>query len=590
MRKIRIIISLAGCCWWLITGCAASRKEGKSTGGPGIDIPAPGADTFRSPARQAMADSLFMEAESAGIQGNTRKAITTFNDYLKIDRNNPTVYYELAGLFKKLQNPAAAVAFSRKALQLDPGNRWFGEAYANALAANQQTDSAAAVFGRLYKTYPRQEEYLYNQSVLLSGAGHYEEALSGFKALENSMGINEELVYEIQRIYLKLNRVEDAAAEIRKLIAQNPRESRYFQLLAEVYYTHNMPDKAFGVYQELLSENPGNPQALIAIALHYKRQGNEQEYEQYMEKAFANPDLSIEDKIDFVRPFLKYTEVDSTKGGEGLMLCRMILTAHPKDARAYALYGDMLLQCHEPDSALAQYRHALSIDDSKYEVWQQVMFVEAAGRQNDSLLRVSEEVIKKFPGRFAGWYFNGSVNILLKRYEAGIRSLNTALETGIDDTDTKSHIYATLGEAYHATGEYAVSDSCFDLALLLKPDDDITLNNYSYYLSLRNTRLNKAEQMSKMALGLSPGNYVYEDTYAWILFKMGKYEEARQWMEKALQNSTAMDSPGYLEHYGDILYMLKDVSGALKYWELARQKGGNSALLDKKITLRKWVE
>ena len=59
-------------------------------------------------------------------------------------------------------------------------------------------------------------------------------------------------------------------------------------------------------------------------------------------------------------------------------------------------------------------------------------------------------------------------------------------------------------------------------------NDPTTLNNYAYYLSLRNDRLEKAAQMSLRSNELAPGQPSFQDTYAWVLYQQGKYAEAQQ--------------------------------------------------------------
>jgi tetratricopeptide (TPR) repeat protein len=60
--------------------------------------------------------------------------------------------------------------------------------------------------------------------------------------------------------------------------------------------------------------------------------------------------------------------------------------------------------------------------------------------------------------------------------------------------------------------------------------------SYAYYLSETSTKLEKAEQMSKRTILVEPENPTYLDTYAWILYKMGRAKEALQYMEKAVKN------------------------------------------------------
>ena len=116
------------------------------------------------------------------------------------------------------------------------------------------------------------------------------------------------------------------------------------------------------------------------------------------------------------------------------------------------------------------------------------------------------------------------------------------------------------------------------------------MNNWAYYLSLRGEKLDKAEEMSKKSMELEPNSAIFEDTYAWIVYKMGRFTDAKEWMEKAFSHG-ADKSAASLEHYGDILFKLGDPDKALEYWLKAKKAGdGTTDLLDKKIADKKLYE
>lgn len=116
------------------------------------------------------------------------------------------------------------------------------------------------------------------------------------------------------------------------------------------------------------------------------------------------------------------------------------------------------------------------------------------------------------------------------------------------------------------------------------------MNNYSYYLSLRGENLDRAAEMSKQSLEIEPDSPTYMDTYAWILFRQEKFTEARQWIEKALQYPEAQKNPNVLEHYGDILFNLKEVTKAVEYWQMAKDKGASSVGLVRKIAEKRYIQ
>ncbi len=142
-----------------------------------------------------------------------------------------------------------------------------------------------------------------------------------------------------------------------------------------------------------------------------------------------------------------------------------------------------------------------------------------------------------------------------------------------------AQFYSYLGDTYFQLKDNEHSDEAYEKALKIEPSNALVLNNYAYYLSLRNINLEKAEQMAKKAVELDPGNGSNQDTYGWVLFKLGRYEEAKEWIEKAIQ--TGEESAVVLEHYGDVLWKLGNKKDAVKYWEKAGKAGEGSEFLAK---------
>jgi tetratricopeptide (TPR) repeat protein len=142
-----------------------------------------------------------------------------------------------------------------------------------------------------------------------------------------------------------------------------------------------------------------------------------------------------------------------------------------------------------------------------------------------------------------------------------------------------------LGDAYQALKLYEKSAKAYEEVLLINPDNDLVLNNYSYYLALRKSDLEKAEKMSTQLVKAHPSNSSYLDTHAWVLYTREKYREAKKYIEKAIQ--TGDTSPTHFEHYGDILYMLGEVDEAVIQWKKAKALGEQNELIEKKIANRK---
>ena len=91
--------------------------------------------------------------------------------------------------------------------------------------------------------------------------------------------------------------------------------------------------------------------------------------------------------------------------------------------------------------------------------------------------------------------------------------------------------------------------------------------------------------MINVVLKKEPNNSTYLDTKAWLLYKLGKYEEAKTVMRQALIYG-GNESDTILEHYGDILFKLNEVETAKLYWQMSYDRGNRSDEIVKKLNIK----
>jgi Tfp pilus assembly protein PilF len=152
-----------------------------------------------------------------------------------------------------------------------------------------------------------------------------------------------------------------------------------------------------------------------------------------------------------------------------------------------------------------------------------------------------------------------------------------------------TQLYSIMGDVYHALNRHRESDAAFEQVLLLNPNDEHVLNNYSYYLSLRKEQLEKAARMSKRLVEALPKESTYLDTYAWVLYQQGNYQEALRYLEMAIEEGKSPSSAIW-EHHGDALYRLGQVDEAVKSWKKANDLPNADQNLEKKIKMKRIVE
>ncbi len=532
---------------------------------------------------------VFMEANKAKILEDYPEAVRLFEKVIKLDNKNDASYYELATIYFQSNQFDIAMSNINTAVKLQPQNKWYLDLKAEILAYRSKFAEAAEVYAEMLKYHPRDYDRYFDHAFMLIKASKYEEAIAVYDEYESIIGLDENVIVQKQRLYIKLGDIENATAEIQKLIDNDPKEVRNYHLLAELYLTNDMLDEMEAVYEKLLKEDPDNAQALLNIAEMHRKKGNQEKALTYLKQAFGNADLAIEQKIRILFPYLQNQQQDEAKKKEGFELAEILVSVHDKDARSHAIYGDMLYRDEQTEEALVEYDKAIAIDNSIYEVWQQVFFIHSDKRNYDALYQRTSEALELFPNQPLVYFFNGVSADQLKKHQEAVDALEMGKDLVVGNILLKAQFFSSLGGSYNDLKLYSKSDSAFDTALLYDPDNAFTLNNYSYYLSLRKDRLEKAKKMSARSNELEPNNASFQDTYAWILYQNEDYKNAKVWMEKAI-NSSEDENATLFEHYGDILFKLGDIEGALVQWQKAEAAGSDSELIGKKIADKQLYE
>ena len=87
-------------------------------------------------------------------------------------------------------------------------------------------------------------------------------------------------------------------------------------------------------------------------------------------------------------------------------------------------------------------------------------------------------------------------------------------------------------------------------------------------------------------MGENADNPTFLDTYAWILYKLGKYDEAHKYQASAMEKAaeTGSESADMYDHFGDILMAQGDKAGAVENWKKALALDpDNKEVIQKKI-------
>ena len=523
----------------------------------------------------------FVDGCKERMKGNMETAENLFKQCLKFDPTSAPVKYELASIYRLNGLNELAIKYAKECANSDLKNEWYQLLYIKCLHSNGQYGQAADVFSRLIKTYPNRPDFYEGLASENMYNGEYEKAYKTYDELGEKFGQNETFILSKIKLLKELGKNNEVEIEFKKLLKLNPTEAKYYTYLAEFYQKNNQLSKAMDTYQEVLLIDPKNPMIHLALADFYKLTNDKEKFYKEIKIAFENPELDIDIKLNILASFFQLAEENMVYRQQANELLDIMLKLHATSSEVHSMKADILYRDNKIKEACMEYAYAIKLDKSKFTTWKQLMYLKSLLSDYSSLESISAEAMELFPTQSTAFYFNGLANIRLKNYGKAILSLNEGLEFVYENNPLLMEFYTNMGEAYNYLKNYEKSDKAFDNALKVNPDNSFTLNTFAFFLSQRNTSLDKAEKFSKRSIELSPNTSKFMETYGHILYQLGRYKEAEEWLGKAIKTDKV--DGVLLEHYGDVLYKLDKKEEALFYWKEAKAAGVESELLNKKI-------
>jgi tetratricopeptide (TPR) repeat protein len=552
-------------------------------------------ETKPSEARLREAEFFFIEGEKYFVLEDYTKSLVYFQRVVELNPDNGTVHYKIAEILSKgakeedLQKAAISID---NALKFEKKNKYFYILASSIYAGLNNFGKAEQALETMIREIKGTDDYLYELAALYQYDKKPDEAIKVYNRAESILGINEVSSLQKQRLYLEKGKLNEAIQEGEKLIDAFPEEERFIMGFAETLSQYKQTPKAIDYIEKYLNENPEKGNARMLLAGLYRDNGEEEKSRSLMESVFTDPSVDVTSKAIIVGTYNAYLSQNRSKNISDpnlesftVSLWEKLVTLYPFDSNVHMVGGDLFMTLKKEARAQQEYLKAIETGATSFETWQNLLFLDSQLNQFDSLIVHAERGLELFPNHGMLYYFNGYGQFRKKNYREAVSALEQAKKLSASNDSFVAEINGMLGDAYNGLKEYQKSDKAYDEALAFNPNNSFVLNNYSYYLALRKENLEKAEKMSAQLIKSNPDNSSYLDTYSWVLYNREKYREARKVMERAI--SGGRGSATHFEHYGDILFKLGDIDGAVTQWQKSKSMDSGNALIDKKIANRK---
>ena len=512
------------------------------------------------------------------IRRDTVRARKIWSEIIERDSNySPALYY----LSTTDRDREQSLRYAHRAFVADTTNKWYTANYAEKLVSLGHYTRAIPIFRRLMRIDPTNIRPYHALAVIYGYSGMPYSAISVLDSAELRIGYNYYLTEIKQELLLSTRQYERAIAEGERRIAEHPYDADVFTKLADVYAAAGRDSLARATYDRAFKLDTTNVETIISIVDYYSSKGNASRMLDYEQHLFRSDKLDVAAKLYRLEQYTDDMNFYATNYFRIGAIIHTLAIAYPQNRDVISAYAQHLIYGGEKEIALEYLLRHLEDDNVRAADYLLVVHLERYLGKQELMERDLARGMELFPGNMELVSLYSFICSERGDYERAISILKRALKS-VKDPVKRSSVLGNIGDLYHEMGKDKRCFKYYKRALALDADNALVLNNYAYFLSLINKDLDSALKMATRALELKPNEATYVDTYAWVLHRLGRNEEAKIVMKQALALSSQMDD-GLLVHYADILWALGEKFMAETYWQKAVERGYDKELMEAHI-------
>jgi tetratricopeptide (TPR) repeat protein len=550
----------------------------------------------------------FINGSVAESNGDYANAILEFQDALRL---NPSagIYYALGKNYFFLNKLSLALQNTREAVKLDSNQIEYLNLLADIYSTAHQNDSAAVIVSKIIAIDSSNVQAYYKLGRMYENNRPL-QAIRIYEKLTSMIGPEWNVLVRTAELWEKLGDRKKAAETIEEMLHIDPSNVPLQKLLAEYYEKADENEKALSLLDDIILLMPEDMDARERRAKLMIKKGEwdlaAKEYAILMKQ----PGVPLDVKIRIGAVYFAESLRDSTilPAAKDIFT---ILDADTTDWQIKMYLGAIAINENDDSTAISYFKTVTELASWNVEAWIRLGGIYFDNGKYEEAKIVMKEAVGNFPEDFVVNLILGLSYAQTNNHQAAKDYLSKAVELNPNDltalsaygftlnqvkeSDSAVHyltmalkldpdnvnLLGTLGMIYDSREEWAKCDSVYERALEIDADDPLVNNNFAYSLSERDIQLERALSMVEISLTADPTNSSYLDTKGWILFKMGNFKGALDYIQKSIDAGS--NSAEVFEHMGDVTFMLGDADKAKTFWEKALELDKDNVKLKNKV-------
>lgn len=534
------------------------------------------------------ASYIFLEAMRQREKDNLDAFFELLRQAHRLDPENSIVSYYLGICYISMNNSSREIAeegyrLMKKHFAEKPDDYDEAVTIANVASRLGHNDEAIAVLDTLTSRYPEKLEVRAMLADAYARNRQFREAIATYDSLEAVDGKSIAISLRKINYYLALDDTTGTINEGMDLYHSAPDNATYNLLMGNIYMQMGRQDSAMLYIDRAQVLDPENGMTYLTKAQIYYNDGDSVNYDKQIYQALISKDLDVENKVAVLTDYIKQllAERDSSQRIDNLF--KVLISQHPHESDIHDLYSEYFFTRGDYNKAAEQLEYVTDIDPSDSRNWKRLMMVYLIAENFPKTIETARKALEYNPANLDLYQYVAPAYYQIKEYDKALLTYRKALEIA-DSSDyaLRSSLTCGIADVYGALNDTAKTIECYKEAIKLDPGNFVAMNNYAYYLAVRDIDLDEAERLSALAVKDEPANETYLDTYAVVFFRKKEYKLALAYIEKAIKNCRE-ENAEILEHYGDILFMNGQFDKAAENWEKALELNPESDILKRKV-------
>lgn len=320
----------------------------------------------------------------------------------------------------------------------------------------------------------------------------------------------------------------------------------------------NKPTAAAAEFARALHTGGHSTQLQLEYANAIRKPGSDPQYETMLWKLVLDHPM---DENGYVALFNYYIGLKDGLNN-GLRVLSTWLAADPSSVSGRILQAHIQQQLKETSDAEATLDGLFTDDPDSTRVLDAMQRTYAQAGHLDGYIAKLEVYMAAHPKDVLVATQLTQLYLAQKRNGDASRLVDATRAAVANDPDA---LYS-VAELYTLLDEKQSADQVLQQVIRIDPNNPAANNDLGYSWAEEGTHLPQAEAMIRKSLAAEPDKQAFLDSLGWVLYKRGKFIQAKTALEKAI-GPAAFPDPLVLDHLGDVLYQLHDVPSAQKQWK-----------------------